>query len=664
MSVRTSPERIDQLVALLNAGQFDQLERAASDCARDHPAEGRAWQLLGVSHLVRGRHRDAVATLLRAVSLMPENASVHENLGLAYCHLGDHVSADGCLANATRMQPAAFSAWVNWSHSALQSGDAGKAEDCARRALALHPRSAAAHLNLGKALAAQSRWAEAEAGFRAALELKPAWVEGGLGLGSLFESTGRLRDAAACYEGLTATAADDWRVFTNLGRVRSVLGDTASARDCYARAAGLNPQNYAAYSGYLFHLLHDAAAEPAAIFAEHCRYGERVDAAFCGRIARHANVPDRARRLRIGFVSGDFRNHAVAFFIEPMFEALGRRKLDIVAYSNFPDEDAVTQRLKALVDVWHGVAGVGDDALAQRIRADGIDILVDLSGHSACNRLPVFARKPAPVQVTWLGYSGTTGMRSMDYRFVYRHTAPPGWLDDQFTENLVYLPCAMSFETSRDAPEVGPLPASVRGQVTFASLNRPNKISDRAIALWARVLHALPTSRLLIGAINDVDTAQRLLDMFARCGIEPARIELRPRLPLRDYLELHNEIDILLDTVPYAGGTTTNHALWMGVPTVTLAGRTLPQRLGAGIMNKVGLPEWVADSEDEFVAIARRAAADPARLAVLRADLRQRLTHDPNLRTEKVADCVARAFRIMWHRWCDGLTPEPIELQA
>lgn len=664
MSVRTSLEQIDHLVALLNAGQFEELERAARDCTRDHPAEGRAWQLLGVSHLAQGRHRDAVANLLQAVALMPDDASIHENLGLAYSHLGDHVSADGCLDNATRMQPDAFSAWVNWSHGALQSGDTAKAESCARRALAVNPQSASACLNLGKALAAQSRWREAEAGFRAALRLKPDWVEAGLGLGSLFESTGRLRDAAACYEGLTANAAGDWRVFTNLGRVRSVLGDTLAARDCYARAARLNPQDYAAHSGYLFHLLHDAAAEPAAIFAEHCHYGERVEAAFRDRIAQHTNTPDRERRLRIGFVSGDFRNHAVAFFIEPMFEALGRREVDIVAYSNYPDEDAVTQRLKALAGEWHGVAGVGDDALAQRIRADAIDILVDLSGHSACNRLPVFARRPAPVQVTWLGYSATTGLRNMDYRFVYRHTAPPGRLDDQFTEKLVYLPCAMSFETSRDAPDVGPLPAVARGHVTFASLNRPNKISDRAIALWARVLDALPSSRLLIGAINDADTAQRLLGTFARCGVGPERIALRPRLPLRDYLELHNEIDILLDTVPYAGGTTTNHGLWMGVPTVTLAGRTLPQRLGAGIMNKVGLPEWVAESDDEFVAIARQAAADPARLAALRAGLRQRLTGDPNLRTDQVAGCVAQAFRIMWRRWCDGLVPAPIELRA
>jgi len=344
--------------------------------------------------------------------------------------------------------------------------------------------------------------------------------------------------------------------------------------------------------------------------------------------------------------------------------ALGRHDLDILAYSNYPDEDAVTRRLKMLTDEWQLVAGVGDDDLAQRIRADGVDILVDLSGHSACNRLPVFARKPAPVQVTWLGYSGTTGLRGMDYRFVYRHTAPPGRLDDQFTEKLVYLPCAMSFDTSRDAPDVGPLPAAALGHVTFGSLNRPNKIGERAVALWARVLHALPTSRLLIGAINDADTAQRLLGRFAQCGIEPARIELRPRLPLRDYLELHNEIDILLDTVPYAGGTTTNHALWMGVPTVTLAGSTLPQRLGAGIMNKAGLPEWVAETEDGFVAIARQAAADPVRLAALRAGLRQRLTGDPNLRTDKVADRVALAFRIMWRRWCDGLPPEPIELPA
>lgn len=659
-----SPRQLDGLVALLNAGRYAELELAARDCAQRHPDAARAWQMLGVSLLARGLLRDALPHLQRAVELAPDNASIRENLGLAYCHLGDCAQAEAAFDHAIRIAPDSFSAWVNRAHNALQAGDAAVAAECARRAVAINPTSAAAHLNLGNALAQRGEIAEAEQSYRSALQFAPGWAEAELSLGSLFELAGRTREAQACFERLTHGATGDWRAFSNLGHVHSMLGDTAAASRCYAQALRLNPQADAAHSGLLYHLLHDENADPDAVFAEHCRYGERIEAPWRTPWPRHDNDRDPERRLRIGFVSGDFRDHAVAYFMEPMLAALARRGLDLVAFSNHPLEDAVTARLKSHVGTWHSIVGSSDDRLEAMVRAEGIDILVDLAGHSDRNRLPVFARKPAPVQVTWLGYSATTGLRSIDYRFLYRGIAAPGRLDDQFTEKLVYLPYSMTFATARDAPEVGPLPAIGRGHLSFASLNRPNKIGERSIALWARVLRALPDARMLLGAMSDAQTAERLLGEFARHGVPATRLVLRPRMPMRDYLALHNEIDILLDSFPYAGGTTSNHALWMGVPTLTLAGRTLPQRIGAGIMNKVGLPEWVAESEDEYVAIAVRAAAELPRLAALRAGLRERLMHHPSLSTDKVAASVELAFRMMWRRWCAGLPPESLELPA
>lgn len=663
MSASLPSTRVDKLLALFAAKQFEQLESAARHCTRRHPAAAIGWQMLGVSFLARQRERDALPHLRQALSLAPGDASIHDNLGLVLERLGRHGAAERHFEQALHSNPRQLSAWVNWSHSALRNGHPGRAEHCARQALALAPRAPEAHLNLGNALADQDRWEEAERHFRTAmLCAAPGWIDPALNLGNLFDRQSRFADAVACLEALSRAPTADWRVFSALGRAHSMLGDTAAARQAYARALALDPRP-ATFSGYLYHLMHDPEASAEFVFAEHCRFGKAVEAGPRGRApGPHANDRDPERPLRIGFVSADLRRHAVAHFMQPMFEALGQQGLTLVAYSNLGREDEVSARLRTLVHTWHPVAHMSDAEVAELVRADRIDILVDLSGHTAENRLPLFALKPAPLQVTWLGYSGTTGMRSMDYRFVYTLTAPPGRLDDQFTEKLVHLPYANSFRTEPDAPAVSPLPALARGHLTFGSFNRPNKINPRSIALWARVLHALPDARMLVGAISESATAEPLLARFAAAGIPAERLDLRPRMDILDYLALHNEVDVLLDTAPYAGGTTSNHALWMGVPTVTLVGPTFAQRLGAGIMGKAGLSDWVAESEDEFVAIARRAAGDLEALAALRRSLRERLLHSPDLGSARVAGSVALAFRLMWRTWCAGRAPEPLIL--
>lgn len=665
MSTYLSQQRLDKLLTLFHAGQFDQLERTARELSRRYPSEAVVWQMLGVSYLARQRERDALPHLAHAARLAPDDASIHDNLGLVHTRLGEFTAAEQRFEQAIRLAPDSVPTWVNRSQNALQSGEAGLAEQYARQALVLAPHSAQALLNLGNALADLGRWAEAETSYRDAMRCAPPhWLEAALNLGNLFDRLGRFADAVACLTDLARNPAADWRVFNALGRACSMLGDTPAARDHYARAIQLNPQAHAAHSGYLYHLMHDGEASAAEVFAAHRRFGAQFTAATGRRPVRHDNDRQPDRPLRIGFVSGDLRRHAVAYFMEPMFAALRERGLTLMAYSNLAREDEVSAHLRGLLDGWRNVASVGDARLAEMIRADRIDILVDLSGHTADNRLPLFAHRPAPVQVTWLGYSGTTGMDCIDYRFVFRLTAPPGRLDDQFTEKLVYLPYAMSFKTEQDAPDVAPLPALSRGHVTFGSLNRPSKINDRSIALWARVLRTLPDTRLLIGAVSEAAIGERLLTRFDAEGIDRARISLHPRLPTREYLELHNQIDVLLDTFPYAGGTTSNHALWMGVPTLTLAGNTLPQRLGAGIMGKVGLSDWVAESEDAFVALAQQKAADLTGLANLRQSLRERLETSPSLSSEKVADSVALAFRLMWRTWCAGQPPQAIDLPA
>ncbi len=656
-----APQRHDAMLAMLKQGRFSTLAKAARQACHDHPEDGRTWQWLGVASLALGQPEEAARGLEEAATRMPLSASVQDNLGLAYDRMGDFVAARRCFIRATELQPDLVSAWVNWSHTAACSGDTDQAELCIRKALSFDPKAPSARLALGNLLARQCRWSEAEASIADTLRAWPGWLEAELSQGAILENTGQLRRAADLLRDLGGRHPREWRVWCNLGRVHSSLGDTRLAQDAYRHAISLNPNAHEAYSGLLFHLLHDGTHAPEAIFAEHRRFGELAEAPFRAHWPRHDNTRDSERRLRIGLVSGDLRHHALAFFIEPLLAELDHHLIEVHAYANHPVEDEVSRRLRRHVHAWRQVIDQGDDSLARCIRDDRIDILIDLSGHTAYNRLLVFARKPAPIQVSWLGYPGTTGLRAMDYRLLQRLVAVNGELDARFTEKLVYLPAATPFTTAADAPDVGVLPALSRGHITFGSLNRPSKIGAPVVAAWSRIMRACPGSRMLLGAISDNDTAQRLIEEFALHGVEASRLDFRPRLPLNEYLALHHDIDILLDAFPYAGGTTTNHALWMGVPTVTLAGDSLPQRAGAMILAKAGLHDWIARDEETYVGIAVSAAAQPDRLAELRAGLRQRLIGRDDLRAERMARSLEGALRVMWRRWCAGLPPESFE---
>ncbi|SFC75514.1 Glycosyl transferase family 41, partial [Polaromonas sp. OV174] len=323
----------------------------------------------------------------------------------------------------------------------------------------------------------------------------------------------------------------------------------------------------------MFSISQNEAVDAAALFAEHCRFGAQFEAPLRAQWPQHGNSREPARCLQVGFVSGDLYNHAVASFIEPVLVHLAAyASLSLHAYANHPTDDSVTQRLRGHVKHWHPVVGLSDAALAEKIRADGIDILIDLSGHTSKHRLLSFVRKPAPVQVSWIGYPGTTGLSSMDYYLSDRFILPPGQFDHQFTEKLVYLPANAPFLPAAYAPLVNDLPALSHGYLTFGSFNRPSKISRAVIALWSQLLRALPDSRMVLGAMREDDQYDTLTAWFAEERIARERLDFHPRSGMRNYLALHHQVDVCLDTFPYNGGTTTYHALWMGVPTLTLAG--------------------------------------------------------------------------------------------
>ena len=521
------------------------------------------------------------------------------------------------------------------------------------------------HANLGRVLMSLGRLKEAELSCRKALDLAPGNVHAHIDLGNLQHELGRFAEAEASYRRALSIDPNNGLAHSNMGRTAHAQGRFKEAEPSFRRAVQCLPANASLHSNLLFCQCLNGSMDADALFAAHCQFSNRFEAPLRRLWPRHPNLRQPDRRLKIGFVSGDLRNHAAAFFIEPMFEALATDdRLDLYAYANHPQVDEVTQRLRRLVPHWQSVFALADRALADTIRSDGIDILVDLSGHSAFNRLLTFAHKPAPLQVGWMGYPGTTGLQAMDYYLGDQFLLPPGKYDHLFTEKLVHLPAYASFKPVVDAPPVNDLPALRKGFVTFGSFNRPNKISRDVIALWSALLRAEPEARMLLGGFPPEGQYDTVLTGFADEGIARERLHFYQKTNMLAYLDLHHQVDICLDTFPYNGGITTMHALWMGVPTLTLAGNTVAGRMGAGILGHVVLDQFVAEDAAAFVQQGLHWARQLPELASLRADLRERFSQSALGQPALAGAGLARALRIMWGRWCAGLPAAAFEVSA
>jgi predicted O-linked N-acetylglucosamine transferase (SPINDLY family) len=516
-------------------------------------------------------------------------------------------------------------------------GNFEDAVDAMKTSLTLLPEDAEAHANLGSTLIKLERYEEAESTLRQALQIDPKFALAYSDLADGYQAAGRYVEAEEI-----------------LRRSLSLGPDPA------------NPDGDLRHTSLLFLLSHNPALDGDALFAEHCRIGARLESRGRAARPRYANVVDPDRTLRIGLVSADFCNHAVTSFIEPILSRLTRcSELELHAYYNNPSEDAVTQRLRGYMHRWNSVSALPDRQMARKVMDDRIDILLDLSGHTSLNRLRVFARKPAPIQISWMGYPGTTGLRAMDYYLADRHWLAPGQFDRHFTEKLVYLPAGAPFQPDPAAPPIAALPALHHGHLTFASFNRIGKINAATVALWSQLLVALPASSMLIAGIPPASRQSvRLIEWFAAQGVSAARLKFHPRCNMDAYLALHHEVDICLDTFPYSGGTTTYHALWMGVPTLTVAGLTPASRQGAAIFEHLDLPGFIAADSAEFLAKGLHWAHRLPALAAVRAGLRERALSSSVCDPQVISDAFIRATRHMWSRWCDGLAPESFEVDA
>lgn len=632
-----------EVARILNFGDHGLAVRSAQAALRARPADGKLWQLLAVGLAALGRVRDAQAALRCAMQLLPGDAEL--------------------LANAQTLRLQAAAAQWQALNEALQSGDKPGALRLARRALHDEPGLAAHHNNLSVALAAGGQLAEAVEAGRRAVELDPDAVQYRINLAAFLSLTGRGEEALRERQQVFARAPDDVETCRLLAHEAAQRGDPTRAAFYCRSGREAYPRDLSLHSQLLYYMSLDAAVSPADSLAAHVAWGQRVVAEVGGPAFAFPNDRDAARRLRVGFVSADLHTHPVAGFIEPVWAALDRDAVQLWVYAAGAAQDAVTERLRPLAHAWRDVHGLSDAELAKRIHEDGIDVLFDLSGHTSGHRLPCFAMKPAPIQVTWIGYPNTTGLAAMDYALCDRFNAPPGLYEQFYVEKFARIPCSGTFSPLGELPDVAPLPALARGSVCFGSFNVLRKIGPDVLSAWARVLHGTPGSTLLVGHVAQPQDAAWLRREFAAHGIAEERLRLVPPMELPQYLALHAEVDLLLDTWPYTGGTTTNYALAMGVPVVTLSGPGRAHCQSAGVLGRIGLQDWVAADVDRFVALATARAQDLASLSAVRAGLRERWQATPRRQPRAVAHGLERAVRAMWQRWCAGLPAEHFEVE-
>jgi protein O-GlcNAc transferase len=520
-------------------------------------------------------------------------------------------------------------AWKALGALLAAEGKSDEAVAAMRISIRILPDDAEAHANLGVTLSKQlQRHAEAAHMLQRAIDIDPQRQSAYLDLVDVFKAQSRYEDAEEMLRQAIDLPADQ-----------------------------TNPRN-AHYTSWIFLLAHNPAVGADTLFAAHRRAAARLESRAVPA-TRHSNRPDPTRDLKVGFVSADLCEHPVGQLVEPVLAHLcGRRGLELHAYYNNPSQDATTVRLQPHFAHWHEVHALTDAELAKQITGDGIDVIIDLGGYTAMNGLGALAYKPAPIQVSWIGYPGTTGLTAMDYYLADRHFLPPGLLDAQFTEKLVFLPATLPLQPHLAASPVGPLPAMKTGNLTFGSFVRRAKINPAAIRRWSVLLRSLPESRLLIAGVSLEHDVPTLSAHFAAEGIDSARLTFHALCAMDEYLGLHHQVDIALDAYPYGGGSTTVNALWMGVPTLTVAGPMPAARQAAGVLGQLELGEFVATDAADFVTKGLAWAGRLHELAELRASLRNLCRASPAGRPAIMADALEQALRRMWARWCSGLPPE------
>ena len=606
---------------------------------------------LAVRQHQSGRVREAEAIYRQILSIRLE-PNVLNNLGNALAELGRVDEAVAAFRQALALRADFAEAAFNLGSVLQERGRFDEAMTAYQEALKIRPDLAEAHLNLGNLLGDREKYAEAVQHYQRALAVRPGMESAHYNLGNALQKLGRLDEAVAVYRRAIELKPDFMLAYNFLGNALRTMGQLDEAISVSRRAIELDPTAFGTHSKLVYMLLFHPGYDARAIYREHEQW-DRVHAEPLRRdLLPHSNERDPERRIRVGLVSADFIEHPVGRFILPLLAHHDRAKLELICYSDARAPDEMTARIREHAGQWRDVFDLCDEKLAEQVRADRVDILVDLSLHTRGHRLRTFARQPAPVQVSYLGYCGTTGVKTIDYRLTDRYLDPPGSDDSRYSEKSVALSgCYWCYQARPEAPPVAPPPVSSRGFITFGCLNEFAKVSKPTLDCWGQILQRTPSARVILLA-PEGSPRQRVRDELARQGITPDRVDFLVRFRMHKYLEMYNGIDICLDPFPYTGATTTCDALWMGVPVVTLAGQTATGRGGVTILSHIGLGEIVAQSREQYIDIAVRLAHDPDKLAHLRAGMRQRMLNSLLMDANGFARDVEGRFREIWREWC------------
>jgi len=629
------------------------LFKHALDVTKDNDI---AHQKLGEALASQGKTVEAVNHYYEALRINPNLAAAQINLGVSLRAEGKLDQAIEHFSKVVRLNPNSAIAYYEIGQTLEKMNKFDAAVRHFSEALRIKPNTAKVHNNLGIVLARQKKENDAISHFYEALGIDPNYADAHYNLGNVFEDQGRLSETMECYQMAIRLKPDYAEAYSNLGVVLKNQGRLDEATECCHKALQLKPDFVSANSNLLMGLHYHEQTDPVDLFSQHKRWAEQHASPFVVTIRPHINDRSAERCLRLGYVSPDFRVHSVAYFIEAVIASHDRTAFEAICYSDVSRPDSMTNHLKGLAGHWRDIVGMSDEQVADLIRNDRIDILVDLAGHTAKNRMPLFARKPGPVQVTYLGYPNTTGLPTMDYRITDLWADPPGQTDHLYTEELVRLAQGfLCYKPPVENPVVAKTPVLETGNITFASFNNRPKITPEVVRSWSKILTAVPNAKLVLKSkpLSDPGTRGHLLEMFVQNGVSSDRIRFVGYISSQfKHLELYNSIDIGLDTFPYNGTTTTCEAMWMGVPVIALAGESHVSRVGVSLLTNAGLPELMAESAEDYVEKAVKLACDPKRLQAIRSNLRSMMGRSPLMDAQGFTRALEAAYRQMWHRWC------------
>jgi protein O-GlcNAc transferase len=621
------------------------------------PQYAQAWCNLGEWYLVREAPETAFEHFEKALLLEPELLEALNNRVAALYELGRFKEAEKAGQDAIEVHPKESALHVNLGNVLLHSGKARPAVRCYQKALECDPSCPEAHLNLATLFGEANRYGEALAYIEHVIATKGVSAQRLATLALAQKVKGDMRAAEKTCRRVLDMQPENISAMITLAGCLSARADHRGAIKLNEQALVVNPQMPAIFSNIAFDATYLPHVSTSEIFEYHREWARHFEQPAADRVFSHERPHPTDRPLRIGYVSGDFGRHPVGFLLRDVARCHDRSKFYIHCYSMTRQGDEVTKAIRENADAWIDALLLSDDELAEQIRQDRIDILVDLSGHTAYNRLPTFVRRPAPVQATWIGYFHSTGMRNIDYFITDPFTTPKG-SDQRFSETPVYLPHSrFCYSPPEYAPEVAPSPCAAEGRVTFGSFNRIEKLVEPVVESWAKILKLTPNSRLLLksGSLDNEYVSENLRERFAAHGVESGRLILRGPSSHHEMLEQYAEIDIALDPFPFNGGMTTMEALWMGVPVVTIAGNSVVSRQTVSALSNIGLQDELAFPDVErYIAGAVALASDPQRIAALRQKIRPRMAQSPIRDAKQFSRDLETLYRRMWQAWCAG----------